>query len=68
MLQQIMLKIIIKTSKAMKLSKQLLNRLLALEGRLFLSEIREKRPEFDNFWAIPAAFNHCYIQKIIALL
>jgi hypothetical protein len=73
-------KLLLKTSKAMKLSKyfslkksksdeiisftftfidahskirrekrQLRNRLFAHEGRLFLSEICEKRPEYDNF-------------------
>jgi hypothetical protein len=48
--------------------RQYRNRLFTHEGRLLPSEIREKRPEYDQFWAIPAAFNHRLIQKIIALL
>jgi hypothetical protein len=36
-------------SKIRREKRQLRNRLFVHEGRLFLSEIREKRPEFDNF-------------------
>jgi hypothetical protein len=37
-------------SKIRREKRQLRNRLFAHEGHLFLSEIREKRPEYDNFW------------------
>jgi hypothetical protein len=36
-------------SKIRREKRQLRNHLFAHEGRLFLSEIREKRPEYDNF-------------------
>jgi hypothetical protein len=36
-------------SKILRKKRQLQNRLFAHEGRLFLSKIREKRPECDNF-------------------
>ncbi len=36
-------------SKIRREKRQLRNRLFAHEGRLFLSEICEKRPEYDNF-------------------
>jgi hypothetical protein len=36
-------------SKIRREKRQLQNRLFAHEGRLFVSEIREKRPEYDNF-------------------
>jgi hypothetical protein len=36
-------------SKIRREKRQLRNRLFAHEGRLFLSEIREKRPEYDHF-------------------
>ncbi len=36
-------------SKIRREKRQLRNRLFAHEGRLFLSQIREKRPEYDNF-------------------
>ena len=35
-------------SKIRREKRQLRNRLFAHEGRLFLSEIREKGPEYDN--------------------
>ncbi len=40
---------IVAHSKIRREKRQLRNRLFAHEGRLFLSEIRKKRPEYDNF-------------------
>ncbi len=40
---------IVAHSKIRREKRQLRNSLFAHEGRLFLSEIREKRPEYGNF-------------------